>query len=484
MDRSRKTWPWQLVGWAAAGLAGLALLATGTGTGAAAGPRGLSATLPHTVVATINVGARPVGIGVNPTTHKVYVTNATGNSVSVINGATNTVIKTIPVGTKPYYWVGVMPGKNRIYVANNGAGTLSVIDGATDAVVATVPGLAGAPEGVGADETRNRVYVTRSANLLSVVDGATNTVVQTVNTGANNHSAVVNEILSRLYVSRTVPDVLSVFNTATLLSVGDVAATGHPAIDSYTQRVWLADFSNPRLWLVDGLTNGIEGSVPITFEPLLAAIDAPRGCLYATNPATNVLTVVDIVHRHELGVIAVGKTPGGVGVDPTTGRVYVANEGANTVTVIQGQRCDQVGLQTVTPGSTRPAYPPPPTATPTATVTLTPSATPTATRTPTSTATPTATRTPTRTPSPTLSPTPSRTPLPMCVCRIVRERVPAVVINDAVANPEHYYGWMYPLDPGKPPGPSNPPRMCLTLSNIALDYQPVWNKPQWRVGCP
>jgi hypothetical protein len=72
----------------------------------------------------------------------------------------------------------------------------------------------------------------------------------------------------------------------------------------------------------------------------------------------------------------------------------------------------------------------------------------------------------------------------MCICRIVRERVPAVVVNDAVANPERYYGWQYPLDPGKPPSPANPPRTCLTLSNIALDYHPVWNKPQWRVGCP
>lgn len=67
---------------------------------------------------------------------------------------------------------------------------------------------------------------------------------------------------------------------------------------------------------------------------------------------------------------------------------------------------------------------------------------------------------------------------------MVRERVPGVVVNDAVANPARYYGWLMLLDPGKPPSPANPPRTCLTLRSVGLAYHPVWNKPEWRVGCP
>jgi hypothetical protein len=59
-----------------------------------------------------------------------------------------------------------------------------------------------------------------------------------------------------------------------------------------------------------------------------------------------------------------------------------------------------------------------------------------------------------------------------------------VVIDEALANPGRFYGWRYLLDPGKPPGPSNPPRECLTLQNVGLDYHPLWNRPLWRVGCP
>ncbi len=116
---------------------------------------------------------------------------------------------------------------------------------------------------------------------------------------------------------------------------------------------------------------------------------------------------------------------------------------------------------------------------------------------PTPTSTPTPTPTPTPSPTPTLTPTPPPTstatprpaptaapPAAFCICDVVRQRVPAVVIQDAVANPERYFGWQYRLDPGKPPGPNNPPRECLTLQNVSLHYHPFWNKPLWRVGCP
>jgi hypothetical protein len=88
-------------------------------------------------------------------------------------------------------------------------------------------------------------------------------------------------------------------------------------------------------------------------------------------------------------------------------------------------------------------------------------------------------------PTPTPAP-PTATPPPGagCVCTIVRFRVPPEVIADALAHPEQYYGWEYELDKGKPPSPANPPRLCLTLWNVNIDYHPLFNKPRWRVGCP
>jgi hypothetical protein len=89
--------------------------------------------------------------------------------------------------------------------------------------------------------------------------------------------------------------------------------------------------------------------------------------------------------------------------------------------------------------------------------------------------------------NPTPTPPPTATPPPngaACVCDIVQRRVPPAVVADALAHPDRYYGWQYELDGGKPGSRANPPRLCLTLWNVNLDYQPLWNAPRWRVGCP
>jgi YVTN family beta-propeller protein len=84
------------------------------------------------VIATIPVGHHPLGVGVNPITNRIYVANYGGDSVSVIDGAANTVSSTVPVGAFPW-GVGVNPTTNRIYVANSWTYTVSVIDDAADA---------------------------------------------------------------------------------------------------------------------------------------------------------------------------------------------------------------------------------------------------------------------------------------------------------------------------------------------------------------
>jgi len=78
----------------------------------------------------------------------------------------------------------------------------------------------------------------------------------------------------------------------------------------------------------------------------------------------------------------------------------------------------------------------------------------------------------------------SSDPVPDCVCPIAQRKLPLAVIADALAHPEHYYGWLYPQDPNKPPSSLNPPRTCLSLREVGLAYHPVWNTPRWRVGCP
>ena len=72
-------------------------------------------------------------MAVNSITNIIYVANNHDNITSVIDGKTNSVVKTISVGRNPLV-VAVNPNKNIIYVVNYHDNTVSVIDGKTNSV--------------------------------------------------------------------------------------------------------------------------------------------------------------------------------------------------------------------------------------------------------------------------------------------------------------------------------------------------------------
>jgi YVTN family beta-propeller protein len=127
-----------------------------------------AAATPYAVTATIGAGSYPTGVGVDPATDTIYVANEGSNSVSVIDGATNTVTTTIGVGTYPL-GVGVDPATHTVYATNEVSGTVSVIDGATNTVTATI-GVGLDPVGVGVDPSTHAVYVANShSGSVSVI---------------------------------------------------------------------------------------------------------------------------------------------------------------------------------------------------------------------------------------------------------------------------------------------------------------------------
>src|SRR6185437_1595028 len=120
------------------------------------------------------------GIGVNPTTNQIYVSNTITttpppNSVSVIDGSTYQVVSTIPDAS--YGYLAVNPITNRIYVADGGyyssgnGNTVSVIDGQTNTVSSKVQ-VGQFPFGIGINTVTNKIYVGNAVSAtVSVIDG-------------------------------------------------------------------------------------------------------------------------------------------------------------------------------------------------------------------------------------------------------------------------------------------------------------------------
>jgi YVTN family beta-propeller protein len=168
---------------------------------------------------------QPQLIAINETTNRVYVTNDKGGGqlnpsfVTVIDGATNTIVGSIPVGSSPH-GIAVNPVDNQIYIsaAGNDPG-LTIVDGTTDTVVTTIP-LAVSVSGIGIDTTLNRIYIADSfGNRVSVVDGASATVTH-IDSTPFPVSIAVDSVRHRAYVSNQgdlggFGSVVSVIDTST-----------------------------------------------------------------------------------------------------------------------------------------------------------------------------------------------------------------------------------------------------------------------------
>lgn len=117
--------------------------------------------------------AAPFGLGFNPASSRLYVTyHKTGilKRVAVYQadagGLTRIGTVSVPNGGEDAPGVlGVNPGTNRIFVPNSASNSISVIDGAANSVYYTLP-LYEDPFGIDVDALTNRVYISTRGNDL------------------------------------------------------------------------------------------------------------------------------------------------------------------------------------------------------------------------------------------------------------------------------------------------------------------------------
>src|SRR5438128_2284410 len=105
-------------------------------------------------------------------TVRVYVTNSAGDSIHVIDPATNKVVQVIP-GIEAAHGIGFAPDGARVYVSNEADSTLDVFDRASGKLVKKIP-LSGHPNNIAVTQDGGRVVVgiADDPGALDVIDTA------------------------------------------------------------------------------------------------------------------------------------------------------------------------------------------------------------------------------------------------------------------------------------------------------------------------
>ena len=271
----------------------------------------------------------------NPATNRVYVANPGDGSVTVIDGASDTVIASVKTGSYPQA-IAVNPETNRIYVANNYGHSVTVLDGATHA--ATTVRVGQGPRGIVANPITNKIYTANYGSKdATEIDGATNAAAS-VPTGKHPWVIALDSRGNRVYVVNEDSSSISIVDGAGRnvrnVTVGEIPFA--VAVNPVTTRVYGLTYAANTMAVIDGAAGIVIKTVPLPTHPSAIAVNAKTNRIYIANQTAASVLEVDGVTNQIIGTVKTGSLPYAMAVDSTANQVYTANYNDASVTIIEG----------------------------------------------------------------------------------------------------------------------------------------------------
>ena len=306
----------------------------------------LSLTLALAILMTLSLQASTV---------RIVQTNAAGDSVMLIDPASNKVvgeIKDIEVN----HGAAASPDGTRLYITNEAESTLDVADLKTLKVIKHIP-LTNHPNNVAVSKDGKRVYaaIVGGAGAVDVIDATTLTRVKSIRTEGGIHNTYVTPD-GKFIVAGSIPGkkihVIDqkteeiVWTLPAEDGVRPIAFAVNP--DGSTQRMFvqlsnfngfvIVDFAKrqvvdkvklPEVPAAERVTQGLQGS------PSHGLAVSPDGkMLCVLSKMNSRVYMYSLPEVKLLGESKVGHHPDWLTFTPDSKRVYVANAGSNSVSVI------------------------------------------------------------------------------------------------------------------------------------------------------
>jgi uncharacterized repeat protein (TIGR01451 family) len=306
----------------------------------------------NTLLVTSTADGEPSMVVHHPLSHKVYVTNHGAHTVGVYSGDSGELLKSIPVGGGPY-GIALDPVRDRLYTANREGPSVTVLDTNSDTVIGHIP-MECVPYIVAANPSTGRFFpVCAETQQLHVFDGETLTWLSWLPVGRGAGEGVaVNPVSNRIYVANSNDDTITV--------VQDLGPVGSPtpvptATTTPTTTPTPPGFHEIYLPLVTYSVSPVTHTIPpgralgetaAGTGPVQSLSVHPRtGWLYAISeePLTGggMLTVTDPASGLVLARAMTGGQPRGMALDPVAGQLYVASWEPGRVTVIDAHSGEQ-----------------------------------------------------------------------------------------------------------------------------------------------
>jgi YVTN family beta-propeller protein len=273
-----------------------------------------------------------------------YVPNAGSDTVSIINTNRDQVMATIPVGSYPLT-VAIHPLRHRVYITDAHGGTVSVIN--PGRTVATIP-VGNLPLGIAVHPDGTRVYVNHfgqqdystctssCVGYISVIDVRTNQVMDTVQVGRNLYQVAVHPDGSRVYATNNTDEIVHVLDASTLTELRTIPVGGTQpqtiALNADGTRMYVANAASNSVAVIDAVADSFITAIPVGNNPVSLAVSPDGTHVYVPNSGLSYggggdVSVIDTATNTVVATIPVGPNPTGVSVTPDGAHVYVSNTG-------------------------------------------------------------------------------------------------------------------------------------------------------------
>lgn len=265
---------------------------------------------------------------VDAATHRVYV--AHGDQVAVVNGRTGVVVgvvKAIPGGT---HGTAISHATGTGYTDDGKAGEAVAFDLKTFKITAHIKTEEDA-DAMAFDPVSGHVFVMEGDPAkVAVIDPRTNKLVSQIDAGGKVEYAAADGH-GHLFVNGEEKRELIRIDTHTnkvdgRWSIADCESPHGLAIDAKTERVFVSCV-NSKLLAVNGDTGAVVATLAIGKGSDAAAFDPSHRRVFSSNGRDGTLSVIqedDADHYTPLATVDTQVTGRTMGVDPETGRVFIA----------------------------------------------------------------------------------------------------------------------------------------------------------------
>jgi YVTN family beta-propeller protein len=302
-------------------------------------------------------------------TTRVYVTNSAGDSIHVIDPATNKVVQEIK-GIEAAHGIGFAPDGSKVYVSDEADSTLDVFDRASGKLIKKVP-LSDHPNNIAVTKDGGRVVVgiARDPGALDIIDTTSLTRTKSIPVHGRLHNVYVTPDGKYVITGSIRTKMLTVIDLATeepawelALDQGVRPMTIEAGPDGSTRRIFIQLSELNGFAVVDFAARKVVAKIvlpesQVEFESDEGRASAPSHgigvspdgkTLWVTSIPNNAVFAYSLDDLELLGQVAlpvlnlpghgpIGAVPNWVTFTPDGKTLYVSNAGMKSVSAIDTQ---------------------------------------------------------------------------------------------------------------------------------------------------